>query len=84
MSYLPQMPPQSVELLLEYLNQEHQRISEAYNDLKAGLWEINYVLPGRVIPGLIKYFDGVNADPLATGQEGLYRYGLDNAWHYIG
>lgn len=82
--YIPIIPPQDEELLLVYLASEHERISEAYNNFKAGLWEISYQMPNRVLPGLIKYFDGVNADPLGTGLEGLYRYGLDNAWHYIG
>lgn len=84
MAYNPLVPPQDSELLLEYLNEEHQRIAFEFNNLKEGLWDIAYVMPGRVLPGLIKYFDGVNADPLGTGLEGLYRYGLDNAWHYIG
>ena len=82
--YNPLLPPQQPEQLTSYLNEEHQRIADAFNDIKEGLWEISYSLPVRYKPGLVKYFDGVNADPLGTGQEGLYRYGLDNLWHYVG
>ena len=84
MQYTPAIPPQREEDLLPYLNEEFVRVAQSFNNLEEGYWTINYNMPIRVRPGLIKYFDGVNADPLGTGVEGLYRYGTDGLWHYVG
>lgn len=84
MAYNPQVPPQDSEELLPYLNDEFLRVAQAFNANQNGEWEINYKIPKKYKPGTVKYFDGVNANPLGTGLEGLYRFGLDNAWHYIG
>lgn len=84
MQYSPLVPPQIPEQLLPYLNEEYLRVAKALNPMLNGEWEISYTAPSKFKPGTVKYFDGTNADPLGTGLEGLYRYGLDNAWHYIG
>lgn len=84
MPYNPQVPPQDPDNLLPYLNDEFLRVSQSLNPSLNGEWEILYVIPSKYKHGTVKYFDGVNADPLATGLEGLYRFGTDNAWHYIG
>lgn len=84
MAYNPQVPPQDSEELLPYLNDEFLRVAQAFNSNQNGEWEINYKIPKKYKHGTVKYFDGVNANPLGTGLEGLYRFGLDNAWHYIG
>jgi hypothetical protein len=81
--YTPSVPPQVAEDLLPFLNEELVRIAQASNNLSAGFWEIAYKLPQRVRPGLIKYFDGVNADPLGLGLEGLYYYNLAGEWVYV-
>lgn len=82
--YNPLVPPQTPEDLLPYLNDEFLRVSQALNPSLNGEWEISYSIPLKYKPGTVKYFDGTSADPLGTGLEGLYRYGLDNAWHYLG
>lgn len=84
MAYNPQVPPQQPEELLPYLSEEFLRVAQSYNALDNGEWTIHYTMPPKVRPGMVKYFDGVGANPLGTGLEGLYRYGTDNAWHYIG
>ncbi len=53
------------------------------NDLNDGNWSISHEIPSKLKPGLVKYFDGVDANPLGTGKEGLYRYGADGLWHYV-
>jgi len=83
MSYSPQVPPQDPEELLPFLQDEFFKVAQEFNPRLEGEWEVMYKLPKRVKPGMIQYFDGVAADPLGTGKEGLYRYGLDNLWHYI-
>ena len=83
-SYNPQVPPQVPDDLLPYLNDEFFRVSQAVNPSLNGEWEILHVIPTKFKPGTVKYFDGTDADPLGTGLEGLYRYGTDNAWHYLG
>lgn len=82
--YTPAIPPQVNEDLLPFLNEEFVRVAQAYNNLNSGYWDINYKIPSKVKPGLIKYFDGTNADPLGSGLEGLYFYGLDGLWHSCG
>lgn len=83
MAFNPLVPPQQPEDLLPYLNDEFGRVAKEYNALQNGEWQVESVVPAKYKPGMVKYFDGVNADPLGTGKEGLYRYGKDNAWHYI-
>lgn len=83
-TYNPLVPPQDPADLLPYLNDEFGRVAKAVVPLQNGEMEISYAIPPKVRPGMVKYFDGVQADPLGTGLEGLYRYGLDNLWHYIG
>lgn len=84
MYYNPSVPPQQTEDLLPYLQEEFFRVSNSYNPILEGQYEIHHNLPPKVRPGLVWYFDGVDADPLGTGQEGLYRYSLANVWVYIG
>lgn len=81
--YNPQVPPEKNEDLLPYLDDEFVRLSRSLNDLNDGNWGISHNIPPKVKPGLVKYFDGTDANPLGTGKEGLYRYGSDNLWHYI-
>lgn len=82
--YNPLVPPQNEQDLLPYLNEEFHRVSQAYNPVSNGEWEIHRVMPTKYRKGTVLYLDGVGADPLGTGQEGLYRFGLDGLWHYIG
>lgn len=93
MQYNPNVPPQVDEDLLPYLSEEFLRVAQAINGQLSGQWEIGYQLPLRLKPGWVGYLAGIpkdpsdpqdtGSDPLGTGQEGLYRYGL-TGWVYIG
>jgi len=83
MAFNPLVPPQQPEELLPYLNDEFGRVAAEYNALQNGEWQVRHEIPSKYKPGMLCYFDGVNADPLGTGKEGVYRWGTDNAWHYV-
>uniref|UniRef100_A0AAU6VZF1 Constituent protein n=3 Tax=unclassified bacterial viruses TaxID=12333 RepID=A0AAU6VZF1_9VIRU len=83
MSYNPQIPPQKPEELTEFISDEFLRVAQALNNSLDGLYEVRHQIPARVKQGLVVYFDGTDANPLGTGQEGLYRYG-SGGWVYIG
>jgi hypothetical protein len=80
MSYSPQIPPQKSEELLPYLSDEFAKIAESYNDLQDGFLGIDYVEPLRVRPGMIKLFDGTEADPEGTGVQTLYFMNTSGDW----
>lgn len=84
MAYNPLVPPQNPEELLPYLNEEFQRAAQTITPLENGEWKMQHSMPSKVKPGMMKLFDGVDADPLGTGIAGLYWYGEDNAWHFAG
>lgn len=82
MSYNPAVPPVNELDLLPYLNEEFFRVATAYNPILEGLYQIYYKLPQKVKPGMVLYFA---PEVHGTGSlEGLYRYGLDSLWTYIG
>lgn len=83
MSYSPQIPPQNPEELVLFVSEEFLRVAQALNNSLDGLYEVRHQMPPKVKPGLVVYLDGVDANPLGTGQEGLYRYG-STGWVYIG
>lgn len=82
--YNPQVPPQNSEELLPYLSDEFQRAARSIVPLENGEWKVYHTMPSKVKPGMIKIFDGVDADPLGTGEAGAYWYGEDNLWHFAG
>lgn len=94
MAYNPSVPPQGAEDLLPFLQDELLRVAQAFNDMQDGVWEIRHSMPVRYKPGTVIYLAGkpknpldpssTGSDPLGTGKEGLYRFGSDNLWHYIG
>lgn len=85
MAYNPQVPPQSQGDLLPYLQEEFGRVARAISPLENGEMEIHYTLPSKFRHGTVVYLSGTGtANPLGTGFEGVYRYGTDNAWHYLG
>lgn len=83
MSYNPQIPPQKTEDLTQFVSEEFLRVAQALNNSLDGLYEVRHQMPSKVKQGLVAYFDGLDANPLGTGQEGLYRYGK-TGWVYIG
>ena len=82
MSYTPNIPPQDIDRLLEYLDQEFVRISQVLNSVYSGEHQIHYSEPGRIFPGLVVYADGTSWNP--GGGEGLYRRSLTNVWVKVG
>lgn len=82
--YNPQVPPQNPEELLPYLNDEFQRNARSLVPLENGEWKVQHSMPNKVKPGMVKIFDGVDANPLGTGIPGIYYYGEDNLWHFAG
>lgn len=83
MAYNPSTPPASADGLLPYLQEEFFRVSQTFNPLLDGQYEVLYRLPVRFKPGMVCYFDG-SASPLGSGLEGLYRYTTIGTWVYIG
>ena len=83
MAYSPSIPPQKPEELTQFVSEEFLRVAQALNNSLDGLYEVRHQIPVRVKRGLVVYLDGVDANPLGTGQEGLYRYGA-GGWVYIG
>lgn len=85
MQYNPSVPPQAEDDLLPYLQDEFLRVAQSFNDITEGVWDIRYEMPKKFKRGLVIYLSGKpGADPLGTGQEGLYRYSSTNTWVYIG
>ncbi len=94
MTYNPSVPPQLDEDLLPFLQDEFLRVAQAFNGVLEGQHRVLYNMPVRYRPGAVVYLAGLpkdpadptstGSDPLGTGQEGLYRFGTDNIWKYIG
>lgn len=85
MAYNPSVPPQLGEDLLPYLQDEFLRVAQAFNDGTDGQMGVRHTMPERYKPGTVIYLSGgPKADPLGTGQEGLYRYTTDKVWEYVG
>lgn len=84
MSYNPQVPPQKAEELLPFLQDEFFSVARELTPLVEGQWKIHYELPARLKPGMVLYLDGVGADPLGTGLEGIYIVKSTGEWTYLG
>lgn len=84
MAYNPQVPPQQPEELLPYLSDEFQRVAQSVIPMENGEWKVNHTLPNKIKPGMVKVFDGVDADPLGTGKAGIYWVNEANQWVYAG
>lgn len=79
--YTPQLLPSKKEDMDAFLSDEFNRIAASYNDLQDGIMGVDYNLPERVKPGMVKVFDGTKANPTGNGLNTLYYYALDNQWH---
>lgn len=80
MSYSPQIPPQDEKQLLPFLSDEFAKVASSYNDLQDGFMGVAYNVPERLRPGMLKIFDGTEANPESTGLNTAYIYGLDGVW----
>lgn len=82
MSYSPKIPPTEQKDFLPYLDDELVKIATVINDVQAGVHEVLYAQPSRVVVGMVVLADGTSWNP-GSG-EGLYRRTLAGAWKYIG
>lgn len=76
MSYAPKPVPGN-----ELITREFQRVADAMRVVHQH--DVISSLPEKLRPGLVVYCDGVGADPLSTGNEGLYLY-KSTGWVFIG
>lgn len=81
--YTPQLLPSKKEDMDAFLSDEFNRIAASYNDLQDGIVGVDHSIPPRVKPGMLKIFDGSDADPLGSGKAGVYYFGEDNQWHFL-
>lgn len=80
--YNPKIPPANVEDLPPYLDDEFIKVAQDLNRLVVGEWQIHYVRPDKLKPGMVLYADGVKWNP-GSG-EGLYRYTLSKTFVFVG
>ena len=81
--YTPQLLPKEGEDMEAFLSDEFNRVAASYNNLQDGLWEVAYNIPERIKPGMVKMFDGVDANPSGLGLNTVYYYGVDEAWRAL-
>ena len=81
--YTPQLLPSNKDDMDAFLSDEFNRIAASYNDLQDGIMGVSYTLPDRVKPGMVKIFDGTDANPTGLGLNTLYYHALDNQWHAL-
>lgn len=81
--YTPQLLPSNKEDMDAFLSDEFNRVAASYNDLQDGIMGVSHNLPERIKPGMLKIFDGTDADPLGSGKAGVYYFGEDNQWHFL-
>ena len=70
MKYVPGIPPQDTEYLVEFLHRELLKLQDVIDQIH--LRETLHVAPEKPQIGQIEYADGTDWDP-ASG-EGLYEY----------
>lgn len=84
-NYVPQPytgPRGDFQELVRWALEELQRAANVLQIIRDGHLEVSYVVPPKPRTGDIRYADGTKWNP-GSG-EGVYRYGSDNAWHYLG
>lgn len=70
----------SVVDLAKYTEDEFAEVASAIQNPEA--MKVYNVVPPKPRQGMIVYADGTHWNP-GSG-EGVYRYGADAAWHYLG
>ena len=68
-----------------YLREELKKITEQFrtNDIEVAQFKVWHNEPDKPRQGQLYYADGSDFDPLATGNEGLYRHN-GTAWVFVG
>lgn len=80
--YTPANAPETQEQINRYMIEELRKISAAINLLALGHLDVTHVAPAKPREGDIRLCDGINWNPLGTGQKFVgYRGG---AWVLLG
>ena len=77
--YEPAPVPDKTEDIPAYLRQEFSRMSGIINNIADGHFDVSNTAPDKPRTGDIRYADGSNWNPGATG-EGVYIYLSTGAW----
>ena len=77
--YTPGLVPDNAEDIPAYLRQEFNRMSGIINNIADGHFDVSNTAPDKPRTGDIRYADGSNWNPGATG-EGVYIYLSTGAW----
>ena len=77
--YEPAPVPDKTEDIPAYLRQEFSRMSGIINNIADGHFDVSNVAPDKPRTGDIRYADGSDWNPGATG-EGVYIYLSTGAW----
>ena len=77
--YEPAPVPDKTEDIPAYLRQEFSRMSGIINNIADGHFDVSNTAPDKPRTGDIRYADGTNWNPGATG-EGVYIYLSTGAW----
>jgi len=77
--YTPAPVPDNSEDIPAYLRQEFNRMSGIINNIADGHFDVSNTAPDKPRTGDIRYADGSNWNPGATG-EGVYIYLSTGAW----
>lgn len=80
--YTPGPVPANPADLPRYLQEEFNRLAAAIALLREGGYAVTYVVPDRPSAGMVRYFDGVQANP--TGAGGGIHYYDGAAWVRLG
>lgn len=83
MSFSPEYPPtDSIASLASFVYREHQRMAAAINLGTIGFINFLSVEP-KPKDGIVAAADGVNWNPGADGQPGIFAY-YGGSWHKLG
>ena len=84
--YQPYPLPIDQEDLGLYLTTELKRLGDVIFNQAIFRLERTHHVPSKPREGDVRYFDGANADPLGTGDEGIYYFkkGTPGAWIFLG
>ena len=84
--YQPNPLPLNEEDLGLYVTNELKRLGDILFNQATFRLERIHAVPDKPREGDMRYFDGTNADPLGTGNEGIYYFkkGYPGTWVFLG
>lgn len=82
--FSPEVPPSdSLNALANFIYREHQRMAAIINLGYIGFIEFQSKPPDKPKEGQVLGADGVNWNPGADGQKGIFYY-VGGSWHKLG